>query len=223
MYKILVVEDDESIASSLQKVLTLWGYDVHVATQFKDVFSEFVSLNPQLVLLDIGLPFFNGYHWCSEIRKVSNVPIMFLSSMSDNMNIVMAMNMGGDDFICKPCDASVIVAKVQALLRRSYSFSGQLNLIQHDGIIFNLSDATLEYEGEVIELTKNEFKMLQLLLENVGKIVSREALMIRLWESDSFIDDNTLTVNMARLRKRLVEIGLSDFIKTKKGLGYLVE
>lgn len=178
MYKILVVEDDESIASSLQKVLTLWGYDVHVATQFQDVFSEFVSLNPQLVLLDIGLPFFNGYHWCSEIRKVSNVPIMFLSSMSDNMNIVMAMNMGGDDFICKPCDASVIVAKVQALLRRSYSFSGQLNLIQHDGIILNLSDATLEYEGEVIELTKNEFKMLQLLLENVGKIVSREALMI---------------------------------------------
>ena len=223
MYKILVIEDDESIASSLQKVLTQWGYDVHVATQFKDVFSEFVSLNPQLVLLDIGLPFFNGYHWCSEIRKVSNVPIMFLSSMSDNMNIVMAMNMGGDDFICKPCDASVIVAKVQALLRRSYSFSGQLNLIQHDGIILNLSDATLEYEGEVIELTKNEFKMLQLLLENVGKIVSREALMIRLWESDSFIDDNTLTVNMARLRKRLVEIGLSDFIKTKKGLGYLVE
>lgn len=223
MYKILVVEDDESIASSLQKVLTLWGYDVHVATQFKDVFSEFVSLNPQLVLLDIGLPFFNGYHWCSEIRKVSNVPIMFLSSMSDNMNIVMAMNMGGDDFICKPCDASVIVAKVQALLRRSYSFSGQLNLIQHDGIILNLSDATLEYEGEVIELTKNEFKMLQLLLENVGKIVSREALMIRLWESDSFIDDNTLTVNMTRLRKRLAEIGLSDFVKTKKGLGYLVE
>lgn len=223
MYKILVVEDDESIASSLQKVLTLWGYDVHVATQFKDVFSEFVSLNPQLVLLDIGLPFFNGYHWCSEIRKVSNVPIMFLSSMSDNMNIVMAMNMGGDDFICKPCDASVIVAKVQALLRRSYSFSGQLNLIQHDGIIFNLSDATLEYEGEVIELTKNEFKMLQLLLENAGKIVSREALMIRLWESDSFIDDNTLTVNMTRLRKRLAEIGLSDFVKTKKGLGYLVE
>ena len=223
MYKILVVEDDESIASSLQKVLTLWGYDVHVATQFKDVFSEFVSLNPQLMLLDIGLPFFNGYHWCSEIRKVSNVPIMFLSSMSDNMNIVMAMNMGGDDFICKPCDASVIVAKVQALLRRSYSFSGQLNLIQHDGIILNLSDATLEYEGEVIELTKNEFKMLQLLLENVGKIVSREALMIRLWESDSFIDDNTLTVNMARLRKRLAEIGLSDFVKTKKGLGYLVE
>ncbi|MDO5794686.1 MAG: response regulator transcription factor [Turicibacter sp.] len=223
MYKILVIEDDESIASSLQKVLTLWGYDVHVATQFKDVFSEFVSLNPQLVLLDIGLPFFNGYHWCSEIRKVSNVPIMFLSSMSDNMNIVMAMNMGGDDFICKPCDASVIVAKVQALLRRSYSFSGQLNLIQHDGIILNLSDATLEYEGEVIELTKNEFKMLQLLLENVGKIVSREALMIRLWESDSFIDDNTLTVNMTRLRKRLAEIGLSDFVKTKKGLGYLVE
>ena len=223
MYKILVIEDDESIASSLQKVLTQWGYDVHVATQFKDIFSEFVSLNPQLVLLDIGLPFFNGYHWCSEIRKVSNVPIMFLSSMSDNMNIVMAMNMGGDDFICKPCDVSVIVAKVQALLRRSYSFSGQLNLIQHEEVILNLSDATLEYEGETIELTKNEFKMLQLLLENVGKIVSREALMIRLWESDSFIDDNTLTVNMTRLRKRLAEIGLSDFVKTKKGLGYLVE
>ena len=213
MYKVLIVEDDETIAMSLQKVLTQWDYDVKCVTDFKEVMNDFINFNPHLVLLDISLPYFNGYHWCAEMRKLSQIPIIFISSMSDNMNIVMAMNMGGDDFISKPFDLTVMVAKIQALLRRSYSFSGTLNVIE----------ATVEYQQTKIELTKNEFKILQLLLENKSKIVSREEIMECLWLSDSFIDDNTLTVNVTRLRKRLNDIGLENFIKTKKGIGYMVE
>jgi len=169
------------------------------------------------------LPFFNGYHWCSEIRKVSKVPIIFISSASDSMNIVMAMNMGGDDFIAKPFDLNVMTAKVQALLRRTYDFTGQTNLLEHKGSILNISDATLNYHDRKIELSKNENKILQILLENKGKAVSRDTIMTRLWETDSYIDDNTLTVNITRLRKKLQEAGLSDFITTKKGIGYMVE
>ena len=222
MYKVLIVEDDETIAMSLQKVLTQWDY-VKCVTDFKEVMNDFINFNPHLVLLDISLPYFNGYHWCAEMRKLSQIPIIFISSMSDNMNIVMAMNMGGDDFISKPFDLTVMVAKIQALLRRSYSFSGTLNVIEHQGVILNLNDATVEYQQIKIELTKNEFKILQLLLENKSKIVSREEIMECLWLSDSFIDDNTLTVNVTRLRKRLNDIGLENFIKTKKGIGYMVE
>jgi len=222
MHKILIIEDDLVIAKGLQNHLCQWGYQVDYVTDFKAVLTSFLELEPQLVLLDISLPFFNGYHWCSEIRKLSKVPIIFISSMSDNINIVMAVNMGGDDFIAKPFDLSVVVAKVQALIRRTYSFGGQMNIIEQSGAVLNLSDTTLSYQNEKIELTKNEFKILQVLLENVGKVISRDTIMTRLWESDSFIDDNTLTVNVARLRKRLEEMGLCDFIKTKKGLGYMV-
>lgn len=223
MHKILIIEDDLVIAKGLQNHLCQWGYQVDYVTEFKAVLRNFSELDPQLVLLDISLPFFNGYHWCSEIRKLSKVPIIFISSMSDNINIVMAVNMGGDDFIAKPFDLSVVVAKVQALIRRTYSFGGQMNIIEQSGAVLNLSDTTLSYENEKIQLTKNEFKILQILLENAGKVISRDSIMTRLWESDSFIDDNTLTVNVARLRKRLEEMGLCDFIKTKKGLGYMVE
>jgi len=223
MHKILIIEDDLVIAKGLQNHLCQWGYQVDYVTDFKAVLKTFSELDPQLVLLDISLPFFNGYHWCSEIRKLSKVPIIFISSMSDNINIVMAVNMGGDDFIAKPFDLSVVVAKVQALIRRTYSFGGQMNIIEQSGAVLNLSDTTLSYQNEKIELTKNEFKILQILLENAGKVISRDTIMTRLWESDSFIDDNTLTVNVARLRKRLEEIGLCDFIKTKKGIGYMVE
>jgi two-component system, OmpR family, response regulator protein BraR/BceR len=176
-----------------------------------------------LVLLDISLPFVNGFTLCNEIRKVSKVPIIFISSASDNMNIVMAINMGGDDFIAKPFDLNVLTSKVQALLRRTYDFTGQTNLLEHRGAILNTSDATLTFNGQKIELTKNDQKILSVLLENKGKAVSRDVLMTRLWETDSFIDDNTLTVNINRLRKKLEAIGLDDFIKTKKGLGYLVD
>lgn len=223
MYKIFIVEDDMVIARTLKTHLLTWGFEVEYVTDFQHVMTQFVSYDPQLVLLDISLPLVNGFTLCSEIRKVSQVPIIFISSASDNMNIVMAINMGGDDFIAKPFDLTVLTSKVQALLRRTYDFTGQTNLIEHRGAILNSSDATLTFHGQKIELTKNGQKILHILLENKGKAVSRDVLMTRLWETDSFIDDNTLTVNINRLRKKLEVIGLTDFIKTKKGLGYLVD
>ena len=191
-------------------------------TDFQQIMETFVQFDPQLVLLDISLPFVNGFTICTEIRKVSKVPIIFISSGSDNMNIVMAMNMGGDDFIAKPFDLAVLTSKIQALLRRTYDFSGKANLLEHRGAIFNLNDGTLTYGGEKIELTKNEQKIFQVLLENKGKAVERDTLMTLLWETDSFIDDNTLTVNVTRLRRKLESIGLKNVIKTKKGIGYMV-
>lgn len=223
MYKILIIEDDSIIAKTMMKHLTSWGYEVQCAEDFQHILSEFVSFDPQLILLDISLPFYNGYHWCTEIRKVSQVPIIFISSASDNMNIVMAINMGGDDFIAKPFDLNVLTSKVQALLRRTYDFTGQSHLLEHKGAILNTSDSTLTYNGKKIELSKNDYKILHILLENKGKTVSRDMIMTRLWETDDFIDDNTLTVNINRLRKKLAEIELTDIIKTKKGMGYLVD
>ncbi|GAB6169356.1 response regulator transcription factor [Clostridium carnis] len=223
MYRILIIEDDMVISKSLKNCLMQWNYEVESVTDFKEVMAYFINYEPHLVILDISLPFFNGYHWCNEIRKVSKVPIIFISSMSDNMNIVMAVNMGGDDFIAKPFDLDIIVAKIQALIRRTYSFSGQMNIIEHNGVVLNLSDTTIMYKNGKVELTKNEFKIIQILLENIGKVISRDKIMTRLWESDSFIDDNTLTVNIARLRKSLSDIGLINFIITKKGMGYMVK
>lgn len=223
MYKILIVEDDVTIANIIQKSLTQWGYEVEIITDFQKVLDHFLTFDPQLVLMDISLPFFNGYHWCEEIRKASKVPIIFLSSVSDSMNIVMAMNMGADDFIIKPVDFNVLIAKIQAMIRRTYDFVGQVNSLTHGEVLLNLNDATLHYQNKKIELTKNEFKIMQVLLENKGKVVSRDTLMVRLWESDSFIDDNTLTVNVTRLRKRLEEeLELKQWIQTKKGMGYMV-
>jgi DNA-binding response OmpR family regulator len=223
MYKILIVEDDMVIAKTVKTHLESWGYEVEYITDFQNVMSHFVSYDPQLVLLDISLPFVNGFTLCNEIRKLSKVPIIFISSASDNMNIVMAISMGGDDFIAKPFDLTILTSKVQALLRRTYDFTGQTNLLEHRGAIVNTSDATLTFNGHKIDLTKNDQKILLVLLENKGKTVSRDILMTRLWETDSYIDDNTLTVNINRLRKKLEAIGLHDFIKTKKGLGYLVD
>lgn len=223
MYKILIVEDDMVIAKSMKNCLSGWNYETEFLTDFKDVTAEFIKFDPQLVLLDISLPFFNGYYWCTEIRKISKVPIIFISSMSDSMNIIMAVNMGGDDFISKPFDLNILVAKVQALIRRTYSFGGTMDVIERNGVILNLNNATIEYENNKIELTKNEFKILQILLENVGKAIPRDVIMTRLWESDSYIDDNTLTVNVTRLRKKLSDVGICDFVKTKKGIGYVVE
>ncbi|MGY0373022.1 response regulator transcription factor [Clostridium sp. JNZ J1-5] len=223
MYKILIVEDDMVIAKSMKNILYEWNYETEFIVDFKDVIAQFVQFDPHLVLLDISLPFFNGYHWCSEIRKISSVPIIFISSMSENMNVIMAVNMGGDDFIAKPFDLNILVAKVQALLRRTYSFGGKMDVIEHKGVVLNLSSAILEYKNNKIELTKNEFKILQILFENIGKAISRDDIMTRLWESDSYIDDNTLTVNVTRLRKKLADAGIYDFVKTKKGIGYMVE
>ena len=190
---------------------------------FQRVLEEFQAFGPHLVLLDIGLPYRNGYHWCAGMRKVSRVPIVFLSSASDNMNIVMAMNMGGDDFVAKPFDLDVLTAKVQALLRRTYDFGAAAPMLEARGAVLDTGDNSLTYEGQKLELTRNEYRMLQVLLEQKGRTVSRETLMQRLWETDSFVDENTLTVNMARLRRKLEGLGLTEFIRTKKGLGYLIE
>ena len=222
MHKILIVEDDAVIAKAIKNHIGTWGCEGECVTDFEHVMSLFVAYNPQLVLLDISLPFYNGYHWCSEIRKVSKVPIIFISSAADNMNIVMAINMGGDDFIAKPFDLSVLTAKVQAMLRRTYDFAGQTDLLEHRGAILNTSDASLTYNDIKVELSKNDYKILKMLMENKGKAVGREAIMARLWETDSYIDENTLTVNMTRLRKKLEAAGLVRFIVTKKGIGYMV-
>lgn len=220
MYRIFIVEDDEIIAKTVKRHLESWDYETAIALDFSNVLGEFLNFAPQLVLMDIKLPFYNGYHWCQEIRKVSKVPVIFLSSASDNLNIVMAVNMGGDDFIPKPFDLEVLTAKVQAMLRRSYDFLGQGTVIGHRGAILNMTEATLVYQDEKMELTKNELRILQVLMENKEKVVSRDVLMTKLWESDSYVDENTLSVNINRLRKKLSAMGLSDFILTKKGIGY---
>ena len=223
MYRIYIIEDDGIIAGKIKEYMTNWGFEASCASDFRNIMGEFAEYDPHMVLLDISLPFFNGYHWCEEIRRVSKVPVIFLSSAADNMNIIMAMSMGGDDFISKPFDMNVLVAKVQATLRRTYDFGGQTQLIEHRGALLNMSDASLVYNGEPVELTRNDYKILLTLMENRGSIVSRETLMEKLWETDCFVDENTLTVNIARLRKKLDGAGLAGFITTKKGIGYIVE
>ena len=223
MYRIFLVEDDDAIASAVAAHISSWGWEARRAGDLTRVLEEFTAYAPHLVLLDIGLPYRNGYHWCSEIRRLSQVPVVFLSSASDNMNIVMAMNMGGDDFIAKPFDLEVLAAKVQALLRRTYDFGSAAPLLEHRGAVLDTGNNTLSYEGRKLELTRNEYRILQVLLEHKGKTVSRDTLMQKLWETDSFVDENTLTVNMTRLRRKLEGLGLENFIHTKKGLGYLLE
>ena len=223
MHRIFIVEDDAAIAAALQKHLTTWGFDVRCAEDFRNVLAECTAFDPQLVLLDITLPFYNGYHWCQELRRVSNVPVVFISSASDNMNIVMAMNMGADDFIAKPFDLDVLTAKVQALLRRTYDFAPAEPVLSHRGAVLQPGDQSLLVNGEKLPLSKNEYRILGTLLKEKGKIVSREKLMEALWQTDSFVDENTLSVNMARLRKKLDGAGLAGFIATRVGAGYLVE
>ena len=212
MYKIFLVEDDEAIAAAIVRHITSWGWEARRAGDLTRVLEEFAAFAPHLVLLDIGLPYRNGYHWCAELRRLSRVPVIFLSSASDNMNIVMAMNMGGDDFIAKPFDLEVLAAKIQALLRRAYEFGAAPPLLEHRGAVLDTGDNSLSYEGRKL-----------VLLEHKGKTVSRDTLMQKLWETDSFVDENTLTVNVTRLRRKLEGLGLDDFIHTRKGLGYLLE
>lgn len=222
MYKVFIAEDDDSIARAVTKRLTEWEFEVRRAENYRDILGEFEDFSPHIVLLDISLPFYNGFHWCGEIRRVSKCPVVFISSASDNLNVITAMNMGGDDFIAKPFDLSVLIAKIQAVLRRTYDFAQNVGVIEHKGAVLNTADATLTAFGERVELTKNEYRILETLLENKGKVVSRELLMNKLWETDRFVDENTLSVNIARLRKKLDGAGLTDFITTKVGMGYTV-
>ena len=223
MYRIFIVEDDAAIAQAVCEQAESWALEARCVSDFRRVAEEAAAYGPHLILPDISLPFFDGYHWCRQIRRTSRVPIIFLSSAADNMNIVMAMNMGGDDFIAKPFDLNVLLAKIQAILRRTYDFAAPAPTLEHRGAVLNTADASLTYQGQRIELTKNEYRILQTLLERKGSVVSRETLMEKLWETDSFVDENTLTVNIARLRRKLEAAGLSDYITTKKGLGYLIE
>ena len=211
MYRIYLVEDDRVIAKTIADKLTAWNFTVKCTQDFSSILGEFVEFQPHLVLMDITLPFFNGYHWCQEIRRVSQVPILFLSSAAENINIVMAINMGADDFIAKPFDLSVLLAKVQAAL------------LEHNGALFSSLECSVTYEGKKVELTKNETRMMQVLLENKPNVVSRDTLMAALWACDSYVDENALYVNITRLRKKLERIGLREFIQTKKGIGYMVK
>ena len=223
MYRIMIIEDDLTMAEAIRRQIESWGNEGMCVKDFQNVIRTFVEFDPHLVLVDIMLPFYNGYYWCTEIRRISNVPVIFLSSASDNMNIVMAMNMGGDDFIPKPVDLNVLMAKLQAALRRAYDMGGKIPVLEHRGAVLNLNDASLTYQGMRVELTKNDFRILQMLLENKGKVVSRETLMTRLWQMDSYVEENTLTVNVTRLLKKLEQAGLKHFITTKVGSGYIVE
>lgn len=223
MYRIMIIEDDRGIAGAVASQAKLWNLDARPVSDFSNVMSEFAEYSPALCLIDISLPFYDGYYWCMEIRKVSRVPIIFISSKADNMNIVMAMNMGADDFIAKPFDMSVLMAKIMALLRRSYDFSGSSPLIEHRGAILNTGDSSVTIGDRRVELTKNEYRIMLCLMRNKCRVVSREKLMEELWATDSFIDDNTLTVNIGRLRKKLEEAGLERFITTKHGRGYILE
>lgn len=222
-HKILIVEDDAAIAGAITRILESWQMESRCVRDFRDVLREFTEYDPHLVLMDVTLPFFNGYHWCSEIRKISAVPVLFVSSAAENMNIVMAVDMGGDDFIAKPFDPAVLMAKIRALLRRTYDLGDRVPVIEHRGAVLNLNDGTLLCNGKKTELTRNEFRILQTLLESRGKVVSRETLMTRLWEYDLYVEENTLTVNMTRLRKKLAAAGLTDYITTRVGSGYIIE
>lgn len=223
MYKIFLVEDDFSLADAVKSRLESNGSEVTAVKDFRNVTAEFADAKPHLVLMDIKLPFKDGYFWTSEIRKISSVPIVFLSSASDNMNIIMAINMGADDFIPKPVDAMVLNAKVNAILRRTYEITSNSQTVDFYGATLHLSDYTVTYSGKRTELTKNEFRILQILLDNRGKIVSRDTLMTHLWQNDIYVEENTLTVNMSRLRRKLEDSGLEGVIVTKPGAGYIIK
>lgn len=222
MYRILIVEDDESIAASLRRLLADWGYEPKIAEDFGDVMGAFSALDPHLVLLDLTLPVYDGYHWCGEIRRVSRVPVVFLSCAGESMNVVTAVTLGADDFIVKPCDPAVLHSKLAALLRRAYDYQDAPQVLEHRGARLSRQDSALDCGGQTLPLTRNEYRILLTLMERPGRIVSRETLMQRLWETDCFVDENTLSVNVARLRKKLAPLGLEGMIETRKGQGYVL-
>ncbi|MIJ77774.1 DNA-binding response regulator [Listeria monocytogenes] len=226
MVKVYIVEDDEVIRDTIRKHLSKWGFEIGVVEDFNNILQEFLAFEPQLVILDVNLPFFDGFYWCNQIREVSNVPIIFLSSRNSRMDQIMGMNMGADYYIEKPVDLDVLMARINALLRRTYSYADleEANVMEHNNVFFlHIDTNTLTHLEDKIELTKNEFLILYELMKQKGSIVSRDEIMRALWEDESFVDDNTLTVNVVRIRKKLAEIGLSEFIKTKKGQGYMIE
>ncbi|WXR62475.1 response regulator transcription factor [Peptostreptococcaceae bacterium AGR-M142] len=224
MFKIMVVEDDQKISKIMSNNLKKWGYEIINIDEFDNIVETYVRTKPHLILMDINLPYFDGFYYCKKIRELSKVPIIFISSRDGNMDIVMAINMGGDDFLSKPFSMEVLLVKIKALLRRTYSYQDKdISVLEYNNVILNLKDYTVSFNDKEIELSKNEFKILYILMKNNNKIISREFIMRKLWEDESFVDDNTLTVNINRLRKKLLNLDLDDFIKTKRKEGYIIK
>jgi DNA-binding response OmpR family regulator len=223
LFKIMIVEDDPKMREIILESATKWGFEGLAVEAFESVYNSFLKFDPHVVLMDINLPAYDGFYWCQRIREVSKVPLIFISSRDSNMDIIMAMNMGGDDFIQKPFSLEVLMAKINALLRRTYSYvDARTSAIEHNGAVLDLKDNHLQYHEKRAELTKNEYRIIYILLKKQGQVVSREEIMRELWEDESFVDDNTLTVNINRLRRKLEDIGLADFVQTRKGQGYIV-
>lgn len=222
MKEILLVEDDLDLSKVLSSSLNKWGFKVNLIENFDSILKEFTEKEPQLVIMDVNLPYYDGFYWCKKIREVSKVPILFLSSRDSNMDLIMGINNGGDDYITKPFSIEVLITKINALLRRTYDYAGSESIIYYNGAVLDIEKCTFKYGDNTIELTKNEIKILSVLIKNREKVVSRDKLMMSLWNDDEFVSDNTLTVNITRLRNKIKEIGLDDFIKTKKGIGYMV-
>lgn len=223
MFKIMIIEDDSKMREIILENIVKWGFQGYYVQDFNKVFDDFVKFEPHLVLMDINLPTCDGFYWCGKIREMSKVPIIFISSRNTNMDIIMAINMGGDDFIQKPFSLDVLMAKINGLLRRTYNYTNSFaSVIEHNGVVLNIKDSTVIFKDRKVELTKNEFRILYTLMKDKGEIISRDKIMRALWEDESFIDDNTLTVNINRLRKKLEDFGLVDYIHTKKGQGYVI-
>ena len=220
-WKIFLVEDDKVIAEEIERHLEFWNYEIKIAEDFQNIFDDFKNFHPDLVLMDVTLPFYNGYHWCKIIRKNSKVPILFISAADENLNLIMAMDLGADDYLTKPFELDLLQIKIRALLRRAYEYIETRNILYKD-ISLDCDKMIISRENKEIELTKNEFKILEILLEKPGKVVNRDEIIDKIWQTDSYIDDNTLTVNVMRLRKKLEDINIFDLIKTKKGVGYYV-
>lgn len=223
MYKVLLIEDDIDLAKETAFALGKWGFKVELIDDFEMIMEEFIDKKPELVLLDVNLPLYNGFYWCEKIRNISNVPIIFLSSRDSDMDLIMGINNGGDDYITKPFSIDILVTKINGIMRRIYNYTGLNNIMMYKNLIFDMEKGIIKNNESCIELTKNEIKILSLLLKNKNKVVSRENLMMSLWESDEFVTDNALTVSINRLRSKIKELDLEDFIKTKKGIGYIVE
>lgn len=220
--KIFIVEDEKEIARAIGDELLTWGFQTVFAKDFSKIEEEVREEKPDLVLMDIGLPSFNGFYWCSKIRENSKVPLMFISSRDEDVDVIRAMQFGGDDYVVKPLHLPVLLAKIKALLRRSYEFSEDHDFLGFGGAKLLLSEVTLTFFEKRVELTKTELLILEVLFKEKGGVAKRADLMDRCWQEESFIDDNTLAVNINRLRKKLSAIGLQDFIGTKKGIGYFL-
>ncbi|GAA0422357.1 response regulator transcription factor [Virgibacillus sp. AGTR] len=224
VYKLLIIEDDENMANVLKTLLEKWNFHTMVCNDFENILKVFEKEEPHIILMDINIPSFDGFYWCKKIREISSVPIIFCSSRNSNMDIVMAINNGGDDYIQKPFDSYVLVAKLQAIIRRTYEYKSDSNqIIECKQVILNLSDTAVYHQDQRVELTKNEFEILKTLMENKGKVVTRDRLMKKLWDDDIYVNENTLTVNINRLRSRLEDIGVVNYIVTKRGMGYIIQ